>query len=323
MALGYSERGAVLLLYGVGAAGGLSAVALRQLPLSEAMLLTALVLLGLALLGVHLARVRVYDGTDLERLASRSFTPLLIEFTYRRRVFEVLLDFGLVALSYYAAYVIRFDEELPAYAPLFTDSLAVVISAQMLSFLLGGAYRGVWRHMGAHDVWIYTKSIALGAIAAIIALVYLYRFEGYSRGVFVIHAMILFLLVVGSRLSLRLLLEGGRRSLTGARVLVYGAGDGGALVVRELRRNPQHGLSPVAFVDDDPAKRGKRVLGIPVAGGAQDLEGIARQAGATALVISARHLSRDVPATLRERCRAAGLSLFRLRLDIEPVDVQE
>ena len=76
-------------------------------------MLTGGLFVGLCILSVRLARVNVYSGADFAALRNKLFTPLLVDFTYKRRVFEVLLDVMLASLAYYAAYIFRFGDAFP------------------------------------------------------------------------------------------------------------------------------------------------------------------------------------------------------------------
>jgi UDP-GlcNAc:undecaprenyl-phosphate GlcNAc-1-phosphate transferase len=203
--MGFSESEAVLILWALAAAGGATAILGRYSHFSEALLVGPLLLIGLGLLGIQLARVRVYDGEDFSLLLGRAYTPLLVDVTYKRRIFEILLDLILTMFSYYAAYIIRFDREVGLYYGLFTQSLPIVIACQLSSLFLSGVYRGSWRYISLADLTTYAKAIALAVLSSVMVLVYVYRFEGYSRGVFVIDGMLLALLIVGSRLSFRVL----------------------------------------------------------------------------------------------------------------------
>ena len=148
--------------------------------------------------------------------SARAYTPLLVDVTYKRRIFEILLDLILTMFSYYAAYIIRFDREVGLYYRLFMQSLPIVIACQLPSFFLSGVYRGSWRYISLADLTTYAKAIALAVLSSVMVLVYVYRFEGYSRGVFVIDGMLLALLIVGSRLSFRVLGEAAGTSQAGA-----------------------------------------------------------------------------------------------------------
>ena len=152
------------------------------------------------LLGVGLARVTVYDGNDFTVLRDRKFTPLLVELTYKRRVFEVVLDTCLIGVAYYLAYALRFAEEFhPLYYDLFVRSLPIVIACQLTGLFVAGVYRGVWRYITLTDLSTYVKGVGLGTLGTYCVLVYLYRFENYSRTVFMIQALVQGGLVVAAR----------------------------------------------------------------------------------------------------------------------------
>jgi FlaA1/EpsC-like NDP-sugar epimerase len=153
--------------------------------------------------------------------------------------------------------------------------------------------------------------------------VYLYRFAGYSRGVFVIDLMLLGLLVPGSRLSFRILGDAaGRRRRSGSSTLIYGAGDAGALLAAELRNNSTHALTPIGFVDDDRSKRGKRLLRLPVFGGMEDLAAAIGREGVEAIVISTTRLTPERLLAIEAICHASGTRLLRLKFGIEEMTLQ-
>jgi UDP-GlcNAc:undecaprenyl-phosphate GlcNAc-1-phosphate transferase len=325
VALGFSERQAVLILYALAGAAAATAVGLRRTALPETHVVLPLLIIAIVLLGVQLARVNVYgDGTDFSLLRNQRYTPLLVDVTYKRRLFEVLLDFVLVTVAYYASYVIRFDAQFPQYYGLLVRSLPIVIGCHLTSFFIVGVYRGVWRYFSASDVGVYVKGIALGSLCSVLCLVYLYRFEGYSRGVFIINAMALGFLIVGVRASFRVFADAADRRRHGKdSALVFGAGDGGALVVRELRSNPAYNWHVAGFIDDDPRKRGKRILGLPILGDRGDLPQIVERIRPAALILSTDKVTADALAQLRGATAAAGTALLKLSIAIEPIeDVQ-
>jgi UDP-GlcNAc:undecaprenyl-phosphate GlcNAc-1-phosphate transferase len=321
VALGFSESQAVLILYGLAAAAAATAIGLAHAHILEARVALPLLVVGLVLLGVQLARVNVYGGgQDFSLLRNRAYTPLLVDVAYKRRLFEVILDLCLICIAYYGSYIVRFDRDFPLYYDLLVRSLPIVIACHLSSFFIVGVYRGLWRYVSAHDFIVYAKGVAMGSVASVLALVYLYRFEGYSRGVFIINAMALGLLVVGSRISFRLVADAADRRLKSrAPVIIYGAGDAGVVTVRELRNNPSYGYRPTGFVDDDPGKARKRVLDVPVLGGGNDLEEILAVWKPQALIVSTAKLTPARVSDMRRVCEQAGVPILRLRFGLEPL----
>ena len=323
VAMGFSERTAVLLLYLLSAVGGALAVALRLARLPETPVVLGLLLLVVGLMGIHLARVKVYgNGEDFSLLRDQPYTPLLIEMTYKRRVFEVLLDLALVTFSYYTAYVIRFDTQFDEYYDLLVRSLPIVIAVQLVSFFVVGVYRPVWRYFSASDITTYLRGVLAGTVTSVLVLLYLYRFEGYSRGVFIIYAMMLGVLLVGSRASFRILADvASRHGVGDDGAIICGAGDRGALLVRELRNNPRYEFRPVCFVDDDPSKQGRRIMGVPVAGGIDDLDAAIRSYEPTVVIVSTDKLRRERLDEIRRVCARHETRLLHLDFQLREIDV--
>ena len=153
----------------------------------------------------------------------------------------------------------------------------------------------------------------------VLTLVYLYRFEGYSRSIFIINAMALGLLVIGSRVSFKLVADAAERRIKGVSVLIYGAGDAGVVVVRELRNNPAYEFKPVGFIDDDPGKMGKRILGIPVLGTRGELESLIGAHAPEALIVSTTKLPLEIRTEVADLCSRAGVTLMQLRFELRPL----
>jgi UDP-GlcNAc:undecaprenyl-phosphate GlcNAc-1-phosphate transferase len=325
VALGLSERRAVWLLYGLaGVAGGL-ALLVQDLQLGPSVALVASFTVILALLGVYLARVHVYEkSTDSQ--AGQPVVAFLVDLTYKRRIFEVLLDVVLIILSYYAAHYARYgplrDE---AVLHQVTTVLPLLVAVKLTVFLLVGVYRGLWKYVSIEDLALYAKAVAAASIMSVLVLLYAIRFEGLSRVVFVLDGLFLFVLVTGSRMTFRLLrnLLPATGSAGGRRVLIYGAGDAGALLLRELRHNRAFGRHPVGFLDDDPRKAGKVMNGLKVFGGNGSLAAIIAAQWAEEVVISSPLFTADRVREIRGECRKAGVGLQWLRLALEPIGPED
>jgi len=140
VALGLSERRAVMMLYGLAALSGLLAVMVREVKPDVSIALVALFTLGLTLLGVYLAGVKGYDEEAMVRVdRDNALFAFLIDFSYKRRIFEVLLDVVLIALSYWAAYAVKFEpfSNSPAWK-LFLRTLPVLVVVRLAAFLVFG-----------------------------------------------------------------------------------------------------------------------------------------------------------------------------------------
>ena len=197
----------------------------------------------------------------------------------------------------------------------------MIVASQLVAFFAVCVYRGVWRYFSVADAVIMARGVVAGVVASQLAILYLYRFSSYSRAVFVIDAVLLMGSMTLSRASFRLVADFlNRQREAGTRVVVYGAGDGGALAVRELQKRPTP-MRIIGFVDDAPHKIGTRVLGYPVLGDFEWLERMLLSASVELVVIAARRMDADRLGTLRAACASRGIALTRLTVGIEDLIV--
>jgi FlaA1/EpsC-like NDP-sugar epimerase/lipopolysaccharide/colanic/teichoic acid biosynthesis glycosyltransferase len=222
----------------------------------------------------------------------------------------LLLDAVLAGASYALANLLRFEGELPPGG--LSDVLATVPTLLLLRvacFIAFGVYRGVWAYAGVSDLLGVVKAVSAGS-GLLAVLVASGALRVPSRAAVVLDWLILVVLLGASRLSWRLLraaAAGRRRHLRPA--LIIGAGQAGEAAARELQRNPRLRYRPVAFLDDDPAKRGARIHGVPVLGGIDDAALVARARDAEDAIIAIPSADRRAMRRIFERCRAAGLCM--------------
>ncbi|MGC2237491.1 MAG: hypothetical protein WA584_15110 [Pyrinomonadaceae bacterium] len=326
VALGLSERSAVLMLYGFAILAGILSLYIRELQPTQSLALIAFFTIVLTIIGVYLSKVKVYEEQQEDlALQTGAVFGFLLNFSHKRRVFEVFLDVFLIALSYYCAYILLFGElENTDNWNLFLKTLPVLIVLKLAAFLVVGVYRGIWRYTSINDLITFAKGAALGSILSLLAILLLYRFQNFSRAVFVLDGVILLAALAMSRMAFRFFRQllpspsGG----DGHKVLIYGAGDGGEMVLRELKNNPHWNYAPIGFVDDDPLKKDKVIHGLKVFGGNGSLAAICRERNVQEILISFRNISPERLDDVREICREADVSLKRAQLKIEPVDFE-
>ncbi len=321
VALGLTERRAVWMLYGFAALSGFLALMVNKIRLELSFVAIILFTIVLTLMGVYLAGVKVYDEEEVAAARTKPLVSFLVDLSYKRRVFEVLLDVALVVLAYYSAYTLLYGpvSQSDEAWHLFWRTVPVLVFVKMFVFLASGVYRGLWRYISIDNVIGYGKAVILSSLVSIIALVFAFRFEGLSRKVFLLDAMLMFLMLTGSRAAFRLfrrILPSGSGA-AGRRMLIYGAGDAGELLLREILNNRELQLTPVGFVDDDPLKKGKVIHGYRVFGGNGSLQRICQEQRVAEVVISSAHLSDERLREIRRDCADAHVALRRLRIQIE------
>jgi UDP-GlcNAc:undecaprenyl-phosphate GlcNAc-1-phosphate transferase len=199
VAMGLSERSAVVVLWLLAAMGGGIGLVLRSTTDGVSLVAGALFVLLMCALAFLLARVRVYDEAHAPA-ASAGFTLITSDLAYKRRVIEVLIDASLAGAAYYAANRLRFDvEAYAANAENFYRSLPIVLTAQLIAFFVVGVYRGTWDHFKRKDRVTFLKGVALGVAVSQLAVLVVYGYYSYSISVFLIYASVLGALMIVAR----------------------------------------------------------------------------------------------------------------------------
>ena len=226
---------------------------------------------------------------------------------YRNRVLQVCADGALVALAYYLAFRLRFldQSDLPhRYWILFAQSVGFVIALKLIVFAAFGMYQKWWRYVSGRDFLQIVRAVTVSSAILVVAFTVLRPFaHNLPRSVAVMDFLLTLMLITGARLAVRLIVERPSRSarVPKREVLVIGAGSGGQMVVRELQLNPEIGVTAIGFVDDDPRKRGMRMLGLKVLGSTKQIDKILDETHPDEVVIAIP----SAPGTLRAKVVAA------------------
>lgn len=280
VAIGFSEPKAVLFLYGFSALGGCLGLLMAVSPMPT-LPWAVVFMLFCAFLAMQLAKVRTYGPGEKSLLEkSDSLTVLWIQWTYKKRVFEVLLDVFLVAFTYWLSYYLRYDRAAyEAAFPFFLKSLPLAIICCMISNMALGLYQGIWQYTDTQDLMLHAATVTVGVGMTILVLVFLYDFHGYSRSTFMIFGTLWLLALAGSRVAFCFLSDffQGLSRKNGLRVAIYGADERGALILRELLRDSSRQVCPVGFIDNDLKKQNARILGYKVLGPWEAMGDLARR----------------------------------------------
>jgi len=320
VAIGLSERKAVLVLYAFAAASGLLALFIYPLDMGIGLVVIALFMIIVLLFWIYLANVDVYNERPGGPDAAGWFVPVLMKAGYGRMLFSILLDMVLITVAYYTAYLLRFEGDLGANFDFFLKSLPIIIAFQILAFYIFGVYQRLWRGSRLGDVSVYVKAVTTGTILTMLAILFIYRFRSFSRAVFIIYWGLMLIFLSFSRFFFRILDEWIiRENRNGKPVLIYGAGVGGQMVVREIETSNGCGRYLVGFLDDDPMKKGKKIDGYPVFGGEERLDEIIAKYDIKEIIVSFKRNGPEKKKEVEGVCARMGLdvTVTRMRLIIE------
>ncbi|MHB8933901.1 MAG: polysaccharide biosynthesis protein [Bellilinea sp.] len=204
------------------------------------------------------------------------------KFNVRNR-YILLGDLILIFVAVLGTFVLRFE-----LGPLFYEYLPFAYWMILVSLVVKptvyyffGLYRRLWLYASIKELMLIASAVSAASVALALSMLLLYTLnvvDAYLRSVFVIDWLLSLVTVGGLRLVIRLIAEISQSPTSGQpgtsrtkRVLIVGAGDAGAMVVRELQKNPQLNLIPVGFLDDNPTKLKQTIHGVPIVGTIPDL----------------------------------------------------
>ncbi|MEA1935936.1 MAG: nucleoside-diphosphate sugar epimerase/dehydratase [Thermodesulfobacteriota bacterium] len=195
----------------------------------------------------------------------------------------LLLDAVLVTMAYFFAYLLRFEGHIPLdHWAQFKSTLPFLIPLKLICFFIFGLYRGMWRYTSLVDLRNIFNASSLSSIIIVLSILFLYRFHGYSRSVFVIDWVFTLLFIGGIRVAIRVFLGDYFPSLwifkpskgpstRKKKLMIIGAGDAGEKILREIQETPSIKIEPVGLLDDDRSKQGMTIHGVPVLGTVDDI----------------------------------------------------
>jgi FlaA1/EpsC-like NDP-sugar epimerase len=230
-----------------------------------------------------------------------------------QRPLAVAVQLALVIVSNRVAFLLRFDGDVPPFGDeAFWQMLPWLVAVRAFVFVPFRLYEGVWRYTSLYDLNALVGGIGVSSGLFILLTQTPLGPPVYPRSVFVVDAVLLMLLLGAVRMSKRLLAELPRRR-PGKRVLIFGAGDAGELIVRDMKASASYGYHPIGFVDDDKSKVGLRIHGVLVVGTRADLPSILRRYRPEEVLLAIPHAD---PVEIRAVVRA--LEQFKVPIKTLP-----
>ncbi len=194
----------------------------------------------------------------------------------------LLMDLMIIPISVLGSYILRLElfEIFTNYSYSLLWMIGISLLIKPLVYYFFGLYKRMWAYASIPELKLIVYAVSTASVlVAIPMLFFLYgnMFFAFPRSVLILDWVLSMLLVGGQRLAFRIFAESrGKAPETKStekqrRILVVGAGDAGAMIAKELQRNPQVGMRVVGFLDDNAEKLGKTIYGLPVLGQVDDL----------------------------------------------------
>ena len=247
---------------------------------------------------------------------------------FNRNFFVILFLDGLcLSISWYSAYLVRFDFLIPdKFEERMWIALPGVLLLKILCLYFFDCYRGMWRFTGVADLLNIIKATLLGSSLIVVGIALVFRYEHFPRSIVFIDWCFSILAVSGTRLVIRLLYQRYvpttpilSLSLPGFstgqkpakrkknKLLIIGAGNCGEKIYREIHDNPQLNYKIVGFLDDKSSKIGRMIHGKPVLGIIGDLNRIIEQTGAEEALIAIPSASSQEMRRMVSLCKESGI----------------
>jgi FlaA1/EpsC-like NDP-sugar epimerase len=232
-----------------------------------------------------------------------------------RNRFVLFGDIALIIISVLGSFALRLDVgELPFYFPAAMLMCVVALVIKIPTYFFFGLYRRLWIYASTGELRLITVAVTTASVltSGVMAVLYVTGnvYPGMPRSALGIDWLLSLVLIGGSRFALRILAEQSTTSRSNGktkRALIIGAGDAGALVVRELQKSSQLNLIPVGFLDDDPAKQKHSIHDVTVIGKVNDLASAIDLHGIEEVIIAIPSAPGQLVRMVNDVCRIKGI----------------
>jgi FlaA1/EpsC-like NDP-sugar epimerase len=190
------------------------------------------------------------------------------------------------------------------------ETLPLILFIKLGSFYYFRLFSGFWRYVSMDDLIQIIKASLMGSVLFLILVVFLKGLTGFPRSIFLLDWMICTGLVSGARMVNRFFRElskGDNKPDKISKGLIYGAGEAGILVLKELRDNLD--IEVTGFIDDDPVKRGMNIYGKKVLGRGDEISDISEKYAIDTIVIAMPKLGGSEIRQIISQCTLSGLNV--------------
>ena len=220
------------------------------------------------------------------------------------------VQLAIFAFAGILAFLLRFDFSVPPqFRPYLLAGICVWVSVKIVVFHFLELDRGWWRYASIHDLFrLATANLIASALGCLDLLLFAPR--GMPRSVYFLDFVLCLGMTAGARLAVRLVFEFSRLRNPGIakRTLIYGAGNAGVTLLREIRQNPALSYEIVGFLDDDSAKAGRLIYRVKVLGGGLALPSIIASQAVEMVLIAMPSATGGQMTDVLKHCHEAGVA---------------
>ncbi len=231
--------------------------------------------------------LKILFTTFISRFLSSPFPYRGLRSGEKKRIKEVIFESRTqiiflshllaIVLCNYVAFLLRFDGKIPpASYELFLKTISFVLAIRLGSLYLFGLNNGLWRYAGIRDMLNLSAAVLFSSIVIWILSSFVPQ-SGYPQSINLIDSSLLIVALAALRSAKRIYSILTRTTVGTRKVLIIGAGNAGEMIVRDMKQDRCYDSQPVAFIDDDPKKRFKKIHNIPVIGNTQEMETVVKK----------------------------------------------
>ena len=229
-----------------------------------------------------------------------------------RRALILITNLFMVSLSYYLAFMLRFDGNLNSdYAKVFIKTLPFLILVKLLVFYYFGLFRGLWKYVSIYDLEQIIKANIAATVVFIFSNIVVFGAHIISRSILLNDFIICTSFIGGIRFLSRIIREKYRSPLLKreqTNVLIVGAGEAGILLLKEYRNNPALG-EVVGFIDDDRAKHNETIHGVKILGDRHAIPKIVQTYAVKEMILAIPSAKGEVVRGLVTYCQVPNVRL--------------
>lgn len=321
IAFGLSERQVVIALYIVALLSGLAAAGLESLDYDLSMVLIPLMLIVIALFTAYLGKIRIVAASPINKPAIERLVGI---FTYKRKLFEILIDLIIIGFSYYLAYWTKNGLTMTSSSmSLFMVSWPFALCIAYVAYAIFGVYKGVWGYLGASDLVRYGWASLGAGVCTWVALLLLYPERSFPGDVFIIFSLYLIMGLAGSRSSFQIFDQiYNRQQIMQAKVgvLIYGVDAPGELALSWLTKNSKLGYRPLGFIDNKPQNWGRQIHNVKIFGDEKQVLGLITKGAIKGVILTSSTQIEGIQGSqLLATCQEYGVWVRLLKLELEDI----